>query len=433
MNQKESLKVAIDARVMAGKSGGVGQAIMSLIHDLGRLDGGAEAYTVVVASAEQAQRLQSYLGENQQIVIKPKAESRRLSWHKRPLRRLARYLNSYVDNNSRQWPEVPISDGFYESLGCGVIHFMNQLDYVLCALPTVYNPHDLQHLHYPQYWTPSVIAQRERVYRAGCHFSRTVVVGSKWIKDDIIRQYRVDPDKVQIIPEGPPTQACPEPSEQDLSTVKEKYQLEQPFVIYPAVTWQHKNHIRLLEALAYLRDTRGLTVRLVCTGSLYAFWPRIEQRIDELNLRPQVKFLGFVPETELRSLYRLSQFLVMPTLFEASSLPIFEAWYEGVPVASSNVTALPDQVLDAALMFDPCDTKSIANAIEEMATNDALRQELIASGYRRLRDFDCERTARAYRAVYRRAAGHPLTEEDRWLLGWDWMQNPERKMETTYQ
>jgi glycosyltransferase involved in cell wall biosynthesis len=182
------------------------------------------------------------------------------------------------------------------------------------------------------------------------------------------------------------------------------------------VTWQHKNHLRLLEALALLRDERDLVVRLVCTGSTYAFWPAIERRIKELNLESQVKFLGFVPEEELRALYRLSQFLIMPTLFEASSLPIFEAWFEGVAVASSNVTALPEQVLDAALMFDPTDTRSIANAIEEISSSAALRQELIDRGYRRLADFDCERTARMYRAVYRRAANYPLTPEDRRLL-----------------
>jgi glycosyltransferase involved in cell wall biosynthesis len=154
--------------------------------------------------------------------------------------------------------------------------------------------------------------------------------------------------------------------------------------------------------------------------------PEVEKRVAELKLGPQVKFLGFVPDEELRCLYRLSQFLVLPTLFEASSLPMFEAWFEGVPVASSNATALPDQALDAALFFDPLDVSAIADAISRMATDANLRRELIERGHRRLQDFDRERTAKAYRAVYRRAAGFPLTDEDRLLLSWDWMRNPEK-------
>lgn len=425
----KTVRVAIDARIKPGQSGGVGQALVSLIEGLGRLDDGSETYTIVVGSEEQIGWLEPHLGPRQEFALKPKPTKHRPGVLERMGASITRRLIGTMASPARVWPEVPVSDGFYESLGCDVIHFLNQLDFTMCAMPVVYNPHDLQHLHYPRFFTPAEIAKRETLYRAGCHFARTVVVGSQWVKDDVITQYGVNPDKVQVIPEHPPTQAYSKPLDEQLIEVKDKYKLEQPFIIYPAVTWEHKNHLRLLEAVAFLRDTYDLKVRLVCTGATYAFWPRIEARIDELQLSSQVQFLGFVPEEELRALYSLSQFLIVPTLFEASSLPIFEAWLEGTPVACSNITALPDQVLNAALMFDPNDFESIAAAIAEMTTNAKLRQDLRERGYRRLRDFDAERTAKSYRAVYRRAAGIRLSDEDRWLLGWDWMRNPERKME----
>jgi len=216
-----------------------------------------------------------------------------------------------------------------------------------------------------------------------------------------------------------------------VAAVAQKYRLEQPFMLYPAVTWPHKNHLRLLDAIARIRDNRGLELRLVCTGSPdKSFQPRIDKRVRELNLTSQVKFLGFVPEEELRALYRLAQFLVMPTLFEADSCPIHEAWSEGLPVASSNATALADQVLDAGLLFDPRDVVEIAGALERMATNEQLRENLKEKGYRRAKDFDWEKTAKAYRAVYRRAADHPLTDEDHWFLSWDWMREPHRTVAT---
>jgi glycosyltransferase involved in cell wall biosynthesis len=429
MSRREPLKVAIDAQIEPGISGGVAQAAVALIEGLGRLHDGSETYTIVVGSEQQSHWLRPVVGPNQQLVIK-----RRLLEHVKPslgpLLTPARYFRDLFRVTSPEWLQIPLSHGVYEHLGCHVVHFYHQR-YVKCRLPTVYNPHDLQHIHYPQFFTPPVMAWRKAVVSAGCLSAHTVVVGSQWVKDDIIRYQQVAPSKVQVIPEAPATQFCPEPSQEVLSMVKDKHQLEQPFALYPAVTWPHKNHIRLLEALAYLRDSAGLVIRLVCTGSLNEpCWREIEARVRELGLQHHVKFLGFVPQGDLRAVYRLSQLLVMPTLFEAISLPIFEAWLEGVPVACSSITSLPDQVMDAAVLFDPHDMESIARAVASVATNAELRRDLRRRGFDRLKDFDWERTSKAYRAVYRRAAGYALTEEDRWLLAWDWMRDPQRTMGT---
>jgi glycosyltransferase involved in cell wall biosynthesis len=98
-------------------------------------------------------------------------------------------------------------------------------------------------------------------------------------------------------------------------------------------------------------------------------------------------------------------------------------------VASSNATALPDQIRDAGLLFDPTDTLKIADAVERMATDEVIREELRELGYRRAKNFSWERTAKAYRAVYRQLAGIRLTDEERWLLEWDWMREPQRTLE----
>jgi glycosyltransferase involved in cell wall biosynthesis len=325
-----------------------------------------------------------------------------------------------------QWPRLPLSNGFYESLGCDVLHFPTQ-SFIVCALPTIYNPHDLQHLHYPQFWTAWDLAHRETVYRAGCEYSNTVVVGSEWIKQDVVRQYSLHPDKVQVIPWAPPTVQYADIDAAQLQDAKRRLALPATFVFYPAVCWPHKNHLRLFEALAELRDHRGLIVNLICTGARWEpHWPQIERQLTSLNLSSQVRFLGFLAETDLRAVYRLAQFLILPTLFEADSCPIYEAWSEGLPVACSNHTALPDQVGDAGLLFDAADVTAIADSLQMMATDDRLRKDLVARGYRRVRDFDWTRTAKAYRAVYRRAARVTLSDEDRWLLAWDWMKEPRK-------
>jgi glycosyltransferase involved in cell wall biosynthesis len=305
-----------------------------------------------------------------------------------------------------------------------MVHFPSTW-FTVCALPSVYNPHDLQHLHFPQFFEPTGVAWRDTVYSAGCHFAKTVIVNSQWVKDDVIQQYGTSPAKVQIIPEAPPTHFTAEPSADDLNRLKDRYGLPQDFALYPGVTWPHKNHLRLLNALAYLRDRRGLVVPLVCTGSRHEkSWSQIETRLTQLGLTEQVRFLGFVPQEDLRGLYRLARCMVLPTLFEANSLPIFEAWLEGTPVACSDITALPEQLMDAGLLFDPLDPTAIGDAVARLFTDTRLCEDLRAKGRRRLQDFNWKRTAKAYRAVYRRTAGQRLSEEDRMLLEWDWMRNP---------
>jgi glycosyltransferase involved in cell wall biosynthesis len=411
----QRLRVAINCQFLPGSGfGGWESLLVGLLDALGRLDDEATQY-VVIGPPRNTEWMKPFLGANTRIVrggslrglgdLSPRSLGR---WFVERVRRFA-------------GGRAPVSDGFYESLACDVIHFPYQY-YVVCAVPTVYNPHDLQYLHYPQFFTAAQIAWRQLMDATACRFASSVVVTSRWGKDDVVRHYGVDPDKIQILPGAPPVQAHPQPDEAGLAAARSKYGLQAPYALYPAMTWPHKNHLRLVEALALLRDRDGVRVPLICTGHQNDFWPQIEARIAALGLRDQVRFLGLVPAADLRAIYRLAQFVVIPTLFEATSGPLLEAWLEGTPAACSTVTALPEQAGDAALLFDPLSVEAIASAVARMATDGALRQDLARRGANRLRLFRWQTTAKAYRAVYRRAAGRALSEEDRILLGRDWTQ-----------
>ncbi|MGE5510780.1 MAG: glycosyltransferase family 4 protein [Bacteroidota bacterium] len=416
-----ALRIAINVCVEPGFYGGVAPALRSLISALGLLTDGPEEYDIVVGADDNTEWL-CPLGANQRFVTRPKVRPRLL---RRLVSPVVPRLRRLLEVDLRKWPEVPVSDGFLESLGCDVVHFPTQFAFMLCAVPSVYNPHDLQHLHYPQFFSPADLVLRETFYPAGCRYAKAVIVNSQWVKDDVVRHYNVSPSKVHVVPEASPTQLMPEASVEDAARVRERYDLSADFALYPATTWPHKNHLRLFEALAYLRDRRGLVVQLVCTGTRHErSWPQIEAKLSQLGLTDQVRFLGFVPDEDLRGLYRLATCLVLPTLFEANSLPVFEAWHAGLPVASSNVTALPEQIGEAGLLFDPLDPTAIGDALARLFTEAPLRAELRDKGHRRLADFDWTRTAKAYRAIYRQTAGQKLCDEDRSLLEWDWMKKP---------
>lgn len=433
---RDRLRVAINAQLEPDGGSGGTVTVLRALAALARLEDGDEEY-VFVGPHDSAEWLRSILPPRQTVVCGPAPVEfvpGRLEPFKRALgplrpaaRGLRRLLNTTVQTAesgtsglaSLKYLAPPRPKNFYEGLGCDVIHFPFQA-YEPCALPTVYNPHDLQHLHHPEFFTPSEIARREVLHPAACRAAHTVVVASEFIKRDVMERYHIEPEKVQVIPWAPPP--LPEASAAaDFPTLREKYGLSgRPFALYPAMTWEHKNHVRLLEALAVLREREGLEIDFICTGHKTDFWPRVERRMNELRLGSQVNFVGLIPREELSALYRAAQFVFIPTLFEAASAPLFEAWQHGAPVACSSVTSLPEQASGAALLFDPFDVESVADALARTATDEGLRDELRRRGASRLEDFSLERTAKAYRAVYRRAAGLGLCEDDRQLLGRDW-------------
>lgn len=429
------MKIAINAQIDPSiGNGGVLTVLAGLIKALSRLKG--EEVYVIVGTSENSKWLQQYMGKNQELVIKPAYKKPEMPTVQRSVFRriLAPVARPLLDKIRLEllppplppppqsvWPEVPVSDGYWESLGCDVIHFPYQ-SHVVCGIPTVFNPHDLQHLHYPQYFSPQDIASRDTLYYSGCHFSNTIAVASEWVKQDITKQYAIHPDKIQVIPWAPPTQVIEAPIKEEIASVKEKYYLDRPFALFPAMTWEHKNHMRLIEAYREACDETGMNLQIVCTGKQHdPHWSRIKNMLAKEGLNEDVKFVGLVPEKDLRCIYNLALFVIVPTLFEAASGPVFEAWNEGIPVSCSTVTSLPEQVGDAALLFNPYSVDDIKNALIRMTNEPALREELSRKGERRLQDFSWEQTAKAYRAVYRRAAGRDLTKEDHRLLKWDWM------------
>ncbi len=425
---KKKLRIAINAQIPSGSGAGGIETVLRVLTALGRLDGDEEY--VFIGHWAEPDRLKPFLSERQTIVRAPQPEPpepNRIENFKRllgPLRPFAGGVKRLLASPPPQvQTTVSTSDGFYENLNCDVVHFPYQ-DYVRCRVPTVYNPHDLQHLHYPEFFAPEEIQRREIVYPTACRAARTVVVASQFVKRDVIQRYGIEADKIQVIPWSPPEIATDEYTEKDVSHLFEKYECPpQPFVLYPAMTWEHKNHIRLLDAVALLRERERLKVNVICTGHKNSFYPRIEQRLRELKLESQVKFTGVLERKELSLLYRQAQFVIVPTLFEAASAPLFEAWQYGAAVACSLVTSLPEQAADAALLFDPFSVEEIANALKTMASDENLRAEFRSRGFRRLQNFDMERTLKAYRAVYRRAAGVRLSEEDRHLLNRNWMRD----------
>ncbi|MFZ3211893.1 MAG: glycosyltransferase family 1 protein [Terriglobales bacterium] len=395
-----------------GTAGGVEQFVMGLLYGLARLRDGPEEY-VLIQRRRDTSWLDPYIGPNQRIVFKPqrKMSQKLAAWVRDPAGTAWSWTRKRVFGHD--W--VAQSDGFYESLGGDVIHFPFQR-FIRSEVPAVFNPHDLQHLHLPEFYKRRQIARRESTYREACRLARAVVAPTQAVRDDLIRSFGLDPAKVWFVHHGAPTALYKSLSEEALQQVRQQYDLPAEFALYPAQTWKHKNHIRLLQAIQLLRDRDGHRLNLICTGHKNDFWPTVEAWIEKLTLTQQIRFVGFVPAAELRALYGLAQFAVFPSLFEGGGLPVLEAFHEGVPLACSDIPPLREYTEGAALQFDPQSVESIAGALLAMAKDADLRTTLRKHGQERSRIFTWERAARKYRALYRHVAGRVLSAEERCML-----------------
>ncbi len=415
------LRIAVDARPAGDlRCGGVETFVLGLARGFSRLEDGDEEYLFLTTRGVDGW-LRPHLSGPCRILEGPAAPWPAVHWLDVRIER-----EGFQGAGGTAWEKVrtlpprvrvplALSEGTVERAGVSLVHFTYQ-EAFLTGVPSIYQPHDLQHLHLPEYFEAGQILYRELTYRAFCRQARMVAVGSSWIRDDLCGQYGLSREKVWVVPGAPAIEAAEPPTAEEQAAVRARYELPAEFLLYPAQTWPHKNHLGLLEALALVRDRWGLRVPLVSTGHRNEFYARIAQRGAELGLEGQVRFLGVVGVRELACLYRLSRAVAIPTKFEAVSFPMWEAFLAGVPVACSRVTSLPAQAGDAALLFDPDDVEEMGEAIRRLWTEAELRAELAERGRRRVAGFSWERTARRFRAHYRRLAGRRLEAEDERLL-----------------
>jgi glycosyltransferase involved in cell wall biosynthesis len=294
---------------------------------------------------------------------------------------------------------VPVSDGNVERCSFDLVHFPTQIAY-RTSLPSIYQPHDLQHLHFPQYFAKGEFLQRDVWYRVFCEQAAYVCVQTEWTKADLVKSYNLPPDKIAVIPWGVAIDPGTSTSTTATSVV-DKYKLPQTFFFYPAVTWPHKNHLIILNALKILRDEKGLRPTLVCTGSITEFHKTLEQAAKGNGLTQQVRYLGFIPAEDLQGLYEAASAMVYPSRFEGFGLPILEAYQAGTPVLCSGSSVLPEVAQDGALYFDPDDPAELSSLMLRILESPQTRRDLMQAGLQVVSQYSFEATAKHFQSLYR--------------------------------
>lgn len=237
--------------------------------------------------------------------------------------------------------------------------------------------HDVQEIYFPEFFTAEERAARAVYYLDYLRRADTVVVSYNHIKSDLVKYFNVQPDHIEVLLVQMNKLWFERFTTEDVVELPENLSSAK-FFLYPANPWKHKNHIRLLESVAKLRDVYKVKVNLVFTGDFSSENGKdIVQKITELMLDDQIKVLGIVNETVLFSLYKRAFAAIVPTLYEAGSFPLMESILLGVPVICSTTTSLPDTIGDERFLFDPNNVDSIVSKMKEMWGDDHFRKENI--------------------------------------------------------
>jgi glycosyltransferase involved in cell wall biosynthesis len=235
--------------------------------------------------------------------------------------------------------------------------------------------------------------------------STRIIAISQAARDDIASTLRLDVKKFDVTPLGiapaPQRQVPPDPR-----ATRERLGLgPAPIALCVAAMRAHKNLHGLIRAISMLGDGRvgEEPAQLVLPGSPNAYEQELRALAQELGLEDRVRFPGWISDQDLEDLYSVATCFVLPTLQEGFGLPVLEAMSRDVPVACSDIPVLREVAGDAALMFDPHDPTSIANAIGRLTRDRELAHELVQHGRERCRLFTWDHTAQATLASYRRA------------------------------
>ncbi len=240
--------------------------------------------------------------------------------------------------------------------------------------------------------------------------ARRIITDSECSRRDIERLFPWAKGKVVVIPPGADPRYRRMTDAREIQHAITRYDLPHRFLLYVGGLGQRKNISGLLRAYRLLTRRLLDVPALVVVGKHNAFYDPLQRLATALGIADQVHFPGFVPTEDLAALLSAADLLVYPSFYEGFGLPVLEAMACGCPVVCSETSSLPEVGGDAVLYSNPVHAEDLAEQMERVLTDRALRVDLIERGLRRAREFSMERmTAEVFR-VYKEALGRtPVT------------------------
>ncbi len=264
--------------------------------------------------------------------------------------------------------------------------------------------HDIIHVLYPEF-LPNGLAfvYATRMIRRSLERGDRIIAVSENTKQDLIDYFDVDGAKIEVIYNGVEERFRQRLAPEEIDRRLAALGLERPYLLFVGNPKPHKNLDNVVKAYARARRLASFDAPLVCVGDRTPGESRIRQRAEQLGLGDQVKLLGHVDFEDLAALYQGAAVFLYPTLYEGFGLPVVEAMASGVPVITSNTSALREVANGYGHLVDPLDLDAIAQAIARCMTDPDHRVRLIERGRARAEAFRWERAAEQTLGVYLQA------------------------------
>jgi len=252
--------------------------------------------------------------------------------------------------------------------------------------------HDLNFEHYPQ-----DLPYPERKYYTYffpkyAHKATRIATVSEYSKSDIVKQYSVSPDKIDVVYNGANENFIPVADTEKVK-IREKYSNGKPYFVFVGALHPRKNLVNLFKAFDHFRNSTSSNTKLMIIGEKKWWTEEIRQAYENMIYKNDVIFSGRLEIAELQKVVASALALTYVSYFEGFGIPIVEAFYAETPVITSNVTSMPEIAGDAALLVDPFSVKSISNAMLIIASDEQLQKELIKKGRERKKLFSWQKSS----------------------------------------
>lgn len=270
--------------------------------------------------------------------------------------------------------------------------------------------HDLWLDRHPHY-SPKLFGQgassartRRTVWRA-----KKVMTVSAFSAGDIADRYSLPRERIAVVPNGVSEEFRPLRDTAAFGELRRRIGLpDAPFILFVGGADPRKNHRVLVRAFAQ-RIGQLNEYRVVLVGDAVHRFGSLAETIAQCGVEGRVVCPGRLPVEDIVRLYSHADLFVFPSLYEGFGMPVLEAMACGVPVITSNRTALPEVAGDAAVLVNPEAPEELADAMVRVLHDSSLRAALREKGFQRARQFTWERAARQTLAVYREACGEAHT------------------------
>lgn len=263
---------------------------------------------------------------------------------------------------------------------------------------SVYTEHDVAWIYYPEIFT-WYMRQFHRVFSWLARNGATKIISiSESTKKDLVRYYKVAPDKVVVVPHGyTVTSNVPQEQAHEL-TPAIAAKLPERYILFLSTLQPRKNLELLIDAFRELKTEHPeLPHKLVVVGKPGWKFQEILIKISENT--DIVTYLGHIADDDRWPVYKGAELFIHPSLYEGFGMWILEAFECGVPVAVSNNSSLPEVGGDAALYFDPTNKAEMKSVMLRVLNDPELRANMVARGKNQLTNFSWEKCARETLAV----------------------------------